>query len=116
MSTANTRVKHVSSTVGTIVMALVFAVVIGTISLVSALGQENNRRQGYQEGNRQQRQGYQERGGQQHRWQQRQWQGERGRRAYRPYGYSAPIYVPPPVVYPPYQSPGISLFFPFHFR
>ena len=105
MNTSNTRLKHVSSTVGTIVMALTFAAVIGTISLVPALGQENNRRQGYQE-----------RGGQQHRWQQRQWQGERGRRAYRPYGYSAPIYVPPPVVYPPYQSPGISLFFPFHFR
>jgi hypothetical protein len=114
MNTSNTRVKHVSSTVGTIVMALVFAVVIGTISPVPALSQENNRRQGYQDGTRQQRLGYEESAWRQRRWHERQWQGERGRRAYQPYVYSPPIYVPPPVVYAPYRSPGISLFFPFH--
>ena len=113
MSTSNTRAKHFRSTVGTIVMALTFASVVGAISLVPALGQDNNRRQGYQDGNRQQRQGH-ERQGQQRQGQQRQGQGERGRRVYQSYSYPAPIYVPPPVVYPPYRPPGISLFFPFH--
>lgn len=28
------------------------------------------------------------------------------------YGYSQPVYVPPPVYYPPEQSPGINLIFP----
>ncbi len=119
MSTSNTRAKHVRSTVGTIVMALTFASVIGTISLVPALGQENNRRQGYQDGNRQQRLGYEERGWQQRRWQQRQWQArqrqdEGGWRVYQSHRYPVPLYVPPPVVYAPYRSPGVSLFFPFH--
>ena len=108
MSTSNTRAKHFRSTVGKIVMALTFASVVGAISLVPALGQDNNRRQGYQDGNRQQRQGHERQG------QQRQGQGERGRRVYQSYSYPAPIYVPPPVVYPPYRPPGISLFFPFH--
>jgi hypothetical protein len=109
MSTSNTRAKHVRSTVGTIVMALTFASVIGTISPVPVLGQENNRRQGYQEGTRQQRLGYEERG-----WQARQRQDEGGWRVYQSHRYPVPLYVPPPVVYAPYRSPGVSLFFPFH--
>src|SRR2546426_1758186 len=107
MNTSNTRLKHVSSTVGTIVMALTFASVIGTISLVPALGQENNRRQGYQDGNRQQRLGYEERGWQQRRWQQRRWQQRRwqprqwqarqrqdegGWRVYQSHRYPVPLY------------------------
>lgn len=31
-----------------------------------------------------------------------------------PYGYAQPVYVPPPVYYPPLPSPGISLFFPLN--
>ena len=62
MNTSNTRVKHVSSTVGTIVMALVFAVVSGTISLVPAFGQGYERRQGQQEQGRYEREGHDERG------------------------------------------------------
>jgi hypothetical protein len=100
MNTLNTRAKHLSSTVGKIVMVLAFASVIGGLSMVPALGQDHDRRQGQQERGRYERER----------------QDERGRRVYRPYGYSAPLYAPPPVVYPPYQSPGISLFFPFHFR
>src|SRR5437867_4399319 len=72
MNTSNTPAKHMRSTVSKIVMALTFAAVIGAISLVPALGQDNNRRQGYQDSNRQQYQGYEERGWQQRQWRQRQ--------------------------------------------
>ncbi|MCX7099583.1 MAG: hypothetical protein NTV43_16950 [Methylococcales bacterium] len=39
-------------------------------------------------------------------------------RVYRPnpppvYRYALPVYVPPPVYYPPQQPPGVNLFFPF---
>src|SRR5690349_12385930 len=116
MHTLNTRAKHVSSTVGKIVMVLTFASVIGALSTVPALGQDHGRRQGQQERGRYERERQDERG-----WYERGRHGRerydrRGRRVYRPYAYSAPLYTPPPVVYPPYQPPGISLFFPFHFR
>jgi hypothetical protein len=129
MSTSNTRAKHVRSTVCKIVMALTFASVIGVISLVPALGKDNDRRQGHQERGWHQRQGHQERGWQGRRWQARRWQARqwqarqwqtrqrqdrRGWRVYQRYGYAAPVYVQPPVVYAPYRSPGISLVFPFY--
>ena len=37
---------------------------------------------------------------------------ERGRRVYRPYYYSEPVYVPPPVIYAPPPAPGISIWLP----
>ena len=111
MHTLNTRARHGRSTVGTIVMVLAFALVLGGLSVVPALGQDHGRRQGQQERGRYERERQQERG-----WHKRERYNRRGRRVYRPYGYAAPLYAPPPVVYPPYQSPGISLFFPFHFR
>jgi hypothetical protein len=80
--TANTRAKHVSSTVGKIVMVFAFASVIGGLSMVPAFGQDHDRRQRQQE----------------HARYEREWQDERGRRVYRPYGYSAPLSAPPPVV------------------
>ena len=116
MNTLNTRAKHLSSTVGKIVMVLAFAAVIGGLSMVPALGQDHDRRQGQQERDRYERERHEDRGRYERGRHERERQDERGRRVYRPYGYSAPLYAPPPVVYPPYQSPGISLFFPFHFR
>lgn len=121
MNTLNTRAKHLSSTVGKIVMVLAFASVIGGLSMVPALGQDHDRRQGQQdrgryERERQDERGRYERGRHERGRHERERYDKRGRRVYRPYGYSAPLYAPPPVVYPPYQSPGISLFFPFHFR
>ena len=116
MSTSNTWAKHLRSTVGKIVMAFVFTSVISGICLVPAFGQGYERRQGPP------RQGPQERGWHARerqdarRWRAREWRDARGRRAYRPYVYSAPLYVPPPIVYDPYPSPGISLFLPVHFR
>ncbi len=38
------------------------------------------------------------------------------RPGYYPYMYAQPVYVPPPVYYPPMPSPGISLFFPIEMR
>jgi len=42
--------------------------------------------------------------------------GGYGYGGYGGYGYSQPIYVPPPVYYPPQQSPGINLMLPFSFH
>lgn len=47
-----------------------------------------------------------------------------GHRGYRrdehhhdyPYMYAQPVYVPPPVYYPPMPTPGINLFFPIELR
>lgn len=95
MGTSNTRARKFSSTVGKIVMALVFTSMIGGIFISPAFGRDNDRRKGsYERGH------------------------DRGRRMYqyqppRRY-YPAPVYAPPPVFYAPapYQSPGISLIFP----
>jgi hypothetical protein len=99
MGTLNMRAKKVGSTVGKILIALVFASMIGGISMTPAFGRDNDRREGYQDRGRY----------------------EHGRRAHRPPPrryYRGPVYAPPPVVYAPvpYQSPGISLFFPIHIR
>lgn len=122
MSTFNTRAKHSRSTVGKIAMAFAFASVISGISLVPAFGQDYERRQGQrrpeQQRPEQQRPAPQERGWQARerqdarRWHRREWRDARRWREYQPYGYSAPLYVPPPLVYAPPRPPGISLFFP----
>ncbi len=97
MRTSNTRARKLSSTVGKIVMALVFVFMIGGISMAPAFGRDNDRREEHQRG-----------------------RVEHQRRVHHPPReyYSAPVYAPPPVVYAPtpYQSPGITLVFPFHIR
>jgi len=99
MRTSNTRTRKFSSTVGKIVMALVFASMIGGISIAPAFARDNGR-------------GHSQQGHGGH-------GGDRGhyRGGYR-YGYAEPVYAPPPVVYDPtpYQSPGISLVFPIQIR
>lgn len=100
MRISNTRTRKFSSTVGKILMALVFASMIGGIFIAPAFGRDNGRHQGYYKQGRYHQQ---------------------GRRVYQPprrYYYTAPVYVPPPVVYypAPYQSPGISLVFPINIR
>ena len=88
------------SIVGKIMMAIIFASMIGVMSAESALGQDHYRRQGPP-----QRGYYDHRGGYDHRG-----------RVYRPRGYyyPAPRYGPP-IYTVPAPSPGISLFFPFPF-
>jgi hypothetical protein len=98
MRTSNTRAGKFISTVGKIVMALVFISMIGGTFITPAFGKDN-RRQGHQD----------------------RYRYEHGRRVYyypsRAY-YPVPIYVPPPVIYDPYpyQSPGISIIVPIRIR
>ena len=104
MRTSNTRARKFTSTVGKIVMALVFASMIGGISIAPAFGRDDERRAPAYGRENDRRERYK----------------EPRRRAYPPPRryYPAPVYAPPPVVYAPapYQSPGITLFFPFHIR
>lgn len=99
MRTSNVRARKFSWTIGKILMALVFASMIGGISIAPAFGKDHDKGQGYYKHGRY----------------------GHGGRVYRSsprYYYPAPVYAPPPVVYEPYpyQSPGISLFFPIHIR
>jgi hypothetical protein len=80
--------------VGKIMMALVFASMIGSIYIAPAFGDDRRGR-------------HEERGRYEH--------GRRGYYQPRAY-YAAPVYAPPPVVYVPAPSPGISLVFPVHIR
>jgi hypothetical protein len=89
------KIKSFSSMVGKIAMALVFASAIGGMFIAPAFGRDNDRRGGHEERGRY----------------------EHGRRGYQPRTYyGAPVYAPPPVVYAPAPSPGISLVFPIHIR
>ena len=90
-----------NSIVGKILMALIFASLIGGISAGPAFA-----RDGYRDRGPAQRGWHDDRG--------RQW--DRGRRVYRPHGYyrPGPGYGPP--IYPvPVPSPGVSIFLPFPF-
>jgi hypothetical protein len=92
-----------TSIVGKILMALIFASLIGGLSVGPAFGDNDRRGKGLK---------------QQGRHDNRRWHDNRNRRVYRPYRYQpAPVYAPPPVIYAPLPSPGISIFFPpIHIR
>jgi hypothetical protein len=80
------------SIVGTIMMGLVLAAMIGVISVAPAIGRDEPKRVERHDNGRDQHRG---RGYDNDRY-------ERGRRGY----------IPPPVIYAPPPSPGISIFFP----
>jgi hypothetical protein len=103
------RIKSFSSMVGKIVMAIVFVTMIGSIYIAPAFGKDGDDRRGYNQ------QGRYEQGRYQHgRYQHGHY--ERGRYVPHTYYYPQPVYAPPPVVYVPAPSPGISLVFPIHIR
>jgi hypothetical protein len=107
MRTSNARAGKFGSIVVKIVMALVFTSLIGGIAIAPALGKDDDRHKGYHE------QGRYEQGRYEH------GRYEYGRREYQPPRryYREPVYAPPYFYDPtPYQSPGISLFFPFQIR
>jgi hypothetical protein len=101
MRTSNKRAGKFGSTVGKILVALVFASMIGGVSIASAFDRYNDRRGGYYEYDQYEH-------------------GRRVRRSTRRYYreprryYRERAFVPPPVVHDPYpyQSPGIRLFLP----
>jgi hypothetical protein len=105
MQTSNTRARKFSSKVGKVLMALIFALMIGGISASPAFSEDYHDRHG----------GYHRDGRHYDRHYDRH---EYRRHAYRGGYYSAPVYAPPPVVYDPvpYQSPGINLIFPIRIR
>jgi hypothetical protein len=93
------------SIAGKIAMGLVLAVMIGSIDVAPALGKDGKHDNGrYEKRGRGNDRGH--------------YVYERGRRVYRPYGYTERVYVPPRVIYaPPPPPPGISIFLPpFIFR
>jgi hypothetical protein len=104
----NTWTRNVSSTIGKAVMAIVFAAAIGGVFIAPAFAKDNDRHDSDRhDSDRHSNDRHQDYRG-------------HARRVYQPPPryYPAPVYVPPPVVYSPapYQSPGISLFFPFFTR
>ena len=110
MKTSNTRTRKFSSTVGKMLMALVFASMIGGVFIAPAFGDDDDRRGGYGTGGQYQHSQYGDSRYEHGRY-------EHGQRGYqhRTY-YSEPVYAPPVDVYIPTPSPGISLVFPIHVR
>ena len=106
----NTWTKNAGSTAGKVVIALVFASTIGGVFIAPAFGKDNDRNDKHDSD----RHDNDRHGNDKHQ------NYNHGHRSYQPAPryYPAPVYVPPPVVYTPapYQSPGISLFFPFFTR
>ena len=93
MITLNTQARNFSLTVGKIVMAVACALMIGGTFIAPAFADDNGRHGGYQRGKyKHSRRGY-----------------------YSPPPRRSYYEPPPPVVYypEPYQSPGISIVFPF---
>lgn len=102
MRIIKTRAKNFKGIVGRIVVRLIFFSLIVGLSGLTAFGDDHGRfdRGRYDRGR------FERRGPDRYRY-------EHGRRVYRPYGYGyrAPIYVPPPVIYEP-PPPGITIFLP----
>jgi hypothetical protein len=98
------RIKSFSSMVSKVVMATVFVSMIGGVYIAPAFGKDGDDRRGYNHQGRYQ-QGRYEHGHYEH-----------GRYVPHTYYYPQPVYAPPPVVYVPAPSPGISLVFPVHIR
>ena len=78
---------------GKVMLGLVLAAMIGSISVAPALGKDNQKRMGKRDNGR--------------------YVYVQGRRVYQPYyGYRERVYVPPRVIYAPPPPPGIGIFFP----
>jgi uncharacterized protein HemX len=130
MKTSRLHSTSAHATVASTLQGVAFAAALTAVTIGSALGQQNDRRNSpqyaqnerhdQQRGDHQQNQRSQQ---EQHRrvqtrnsHQERPYgDDQRYRRAYQSYGYADPAYVyaPAPVIYEPRPSPGISLFFKF---
>jgi hypothetical protein len=116
MKTSRLHSTSAHATVASTLRGVVVAAAVAAVTIGSALGQENDRRNSPQyaqnEHNQRSHKRVQPNPSRQER---PSGDDERYRRANRSYGYADPAYVyaPPPVVYEPRPSPGISLFFKF---
>ena len=102
MKTSNARAGKFRWAIGRIVIVLVFALLIGGMTIAPSFARDGRYYHGRYYGHPYYRGGY----------------GYYGGPVYG-YGYYPPVYPPPPVVYPPvapYPSPGVTLVFPFHVR
>ena len=115
MTTSMTRAKNVCATAGKMLVAVALASALGGLCVGPALGQDRDWRQEQQHRAWQQEQERAWQLEQNRAWQQEQARAryERERRDFHRRQTYRPVYVPPPVVYAPAPSPGISLFFPF---
>jgi hypothetical protein len=125
MKTACLHPTSAHSTIANTLLGVVFAAGLTAMTIVAALGQENDRRdssqyaqpgrQDAQRGDHQQSHGNQRHNRVQKQSGHQYGYDQRYQRANQSYGYADPAYVyaPPPVVYEPRPSPGISLFFNF---
>jgi hypothetical protein len=133
MKTSRLHPTSAHATGANTLLGVAFAAALTAVTIGSAVGQENDRRNSpqyaqnerhdQQRGDQQQNRGNQRSQQEQHSrvqtrssHQERQYgDNQRYRRANQSYGYADPAYVyaPPPVVYEPRPSPGISLFFNF---
>jgi hypothetical protein len=106
MKTSTKQAGNFRPTLGKAALALTLVSVMAGLSL-PALGDERDGRRdnGFRNGERHGDRDF-DRG-----------RGGRGYGRYQhPYRYSAPVYAPAPVYYPPRPSPGFSLFFPLDVR
>jgi len=81
------------SMAGKIMMCLVLAAVIGSVSAAPAFSDDRRHDRRYDHNRGHDNRGY-----------------DRNRHYYRPHGYREPVYSP---IYMPPPAPGISIFFPF---
>lgn len=92
-----------TSAAGKTLAALAVASLIGGLAAGTALAQDNGRHEGnYKHEVREERRDHV-----------RDWRGRDGWRDNRGWHEYRVVQAPPPVVYAPSQSPGISIFFPF---
>ncbi|MDP9143202.1 MAG: hypothetical protein M3N43_00615 [Actinomycetota bacterium] len=107
MTTSMTRARNVRATAGKMLLAVALASTLGGLCAGPALADDRDRR--HEQQNRAWHRQQQQRA-----WQQEQARAryERDRRDYHRRQTYRPVYVPPPIVYAPAPSPGISIFFP----
>jgi hypothetical protein len=95
MKTSTKQTRNFRSSIGKLALSLVLVSVTGGLTVLPAFGDDHR----------------DDHRGRDHRevHHDRNWHGP-GYRA--PYFYGGPVYAPAPIYYPPYQSPGVSLFLP----
>jgi hypothetical protein len=104
MKTSTKQARKFRPTIGEIAMALTLVSIVGSLAMTSVFGRDNDDRRDHRDNGRHNAERHD-----------RNWREPAYRPVY-PHHYSAPVYVPAPVYYPPRPSPGISLFFPLDVR